>query len=66
MPDPDLAPGDAATIVFTSGTTGRPKGSVSDHRGVLAQGIDRADRDDPARWRRLWSWRRCSISPGFR
>ena len=36
MPDVDLGPHDDVTILFTSGTTGFPKGAVSTHRGVLS------------------------------
>ncbi len=32
LPDIDLAPDDDATIFYTSGTTGRPKGAVGTHR----------------------------------
>lgn len=33
---PELAPADAASIIFTSGTTGNPKGVTLSHHGIIA------------------------------
>jgi len=41
MPQAEVAPDDYATIMYTSGSTGHPKGALSSHRAVLSA---------------LWSW----------
>ena len=35
MPEVSVAPDDYATIMYTSGSTGHPKGALSSHRGIL-------------------------------
>ncbi len=36
MPAVDVAPEDHATIMYTSGSTGHPKGALSSHRGIMS------------------------------
>lgn len=36
MPDVAVAPDDHATIMYTSGSTGHPKGALSSHRGMIS------------------------------
>ena len=36
LPPAEVAPDDAATLFYTSGTTGKPKGAVGTHRNVLS------------------------------
>jgi acyl-CoA synthetase (AMP-forming)/AMP-acid ligase II len=35
-----LTPADVQFLLYTSGTTGRPKGVINEHRGILAQVLD--------------------------
>ena len=36
LPPTNIAPDDDATIMYTSGTTGRPKGALATHRAIVA------------------------------
>ncbi len=36
MPDAAVRPDDDATIMYTSGTTGKPKGALATHRGIIS------------------------------
>ncbi|MEM9179456.1 MAG: class I adenylate-forming enzyme family protein [Pseudomonadota bacterium] len=36
LPAAELAPDDDATIMYTSGTTGRPKGALASHRAIIS------------------------------
>lgn len=44
LPAADIAPDDDATIMYTSGTTGRPKGAVGTHRNMIGHIMNSAYR----------------------
>lgn len=52
LPDPELEPDDLATIFYTSGTTGLPKGAVGTHRNVLTNLVNTGFRGARAAVRR--------------
>jgi len=39
LPKPDIGPDDLAEVMFTSGTTGEPKGTMLTHRNLLSNAI---------------------------
>ncbi len=42
LPEVAIAPDDGATIFYTSGTTGKPKGALGSHRNLLTNGLSSA------------------------
>jgi acyl-CoA synthetase (AMP-forming)/AMP-acid ligase II len=42
LPEVAIAPDDAVTIFYTSGTTGKPKGALGSHRNLLTNGLSSA------------------------
>jgi len=42
LPPCELGPDDEATIFYTSGTTGKPKGALATHRGINSNPADAA------------------------
>ena len=52
LPDPGLTPDDLATIFYTSGTTGRPKGAAGTHRNILTNYVNTSFRAARAAVRR--------------